>query len=214
MATHQSTTDGVAVGVETQCGECFYQWSVAMRCLSQEGRRSVETVWMCPRGQMSDWETFVGQSRLAEKPCAGWIAQQWEKSDRKKKTGDETKREWKRSNISWREAKWWDKVNKSWWVSDGSVDKRENEDRRERRRQLRVGFWLGGCQKATEKWRAVKRLQESAWAHDNCLLASWLPPPHLLPTRSTNSLRLLTHADHKRPRRWETGKVEKVQPIG
>lgn len=39
MVTHQSATDGATAGVETQCGECFYQWPVAMQCLSQEERK-------------------------------------------------------------------------------------------------------------------------------------------------------------------------------
>lgn len=29
------------------------------------------------------------------------------------------------------------------------------------------------------KWRAVKSLEKRAWAHNNCLLSSWHPPPHL-----------------------------------
>lgn len=189
---YQSATDGVTAGVETQCRECFYQWPVAMWCLSQEERRTgdclrVPTGTNILLGERADWQRNAVQSG----PHNG--------------EPYKTKREWKHSKISCREEKWcaemnrWDKINKSQWVSDGSEDKRENEDGRERRRQVRVGFWLGGCQKAAEKWRPVKRLQESAWAHDNCLLPSWLPPLHLLPTHSTNSLQLLTHTDTSGP---------------
>lgn len=51
----------------------------------------------------------------------------------------------------WRKGTKGDKVNTEQRASDGRKDKRENEDRRERGRQLRVGFRLGGCQKVAEK---------------------------------------------------------------
>lgn len=67
MVTHQSATDGVTAGVETQCGECFYQWPVAMQCLSQEERRTGVCLPKCLKGQMSDREIFCKTEATGER---------------------------------------------------------------------------------------------------------------------------------------------------
>lgn len=106
MVTDQSATDGATAGVETQCGECFYQWPVAMRCLSQERRTGV-CLRKCPRGQMSDWETFC-----RTEPTGGGSAVQGGlqgrprgTSDEKKKMAAKRRRERKRGEISRREKR-------------------------------------------------------------------------------------------------------------
>lgn len=107
MVTDQSATDGATAGVETQCGECFYQWPVAMRCLSQE-RRTRVCLHKCPRGQMSDWETFC-----RTEPTGGGRAVQGglQGKPRGRQTGRrkwrrKRRREWKCGEISRREEKW------------------------------------------------------------------------------------------------------------
>lgn len=58
MVTQQSATDGVSAGLETLSVVCFYQWPVAMPCLSHRERKTEVCLNNCPQGQLSDWETF------------------------------------------------------------------------------------------------------------------------------------------------------------